>query len=140
VIFAEDQPATHIVLVENGVLALARTSRDGRELILGIRSAGALVGTSAVLLGERHSASAITLSASHVRVLPSEDFLDAVRADPNLSAEIQRRLSGEIHEQRDRMSALVFDSARQRLEDFLRALAPAGAAPKPRVQLPYAAM
>jgi CRP/FNR family transcriptional regulator len=125
-----------VSLLEEGLVALTRSSPDGREVILALRYAGELLETSAVLLGEPHWATAITLSPACARALPSEDFLEAVRIDTDLSMVVQRSLSRQVRDQHDRILALAFDSARQRLEDFLRALAPPEGESS-RVQLPF---
>ena len=73
-LFREGEPPGSVILVREGVIKIQRQLADGRELLLGVRGPGAVLGELAALDGSPRSASAIAMATTVVDVLPPAAF------------------------------------------------------------------
>jgi len=123
-LYRQGEPATFVFAIDHGIAKLIRSQSDGREVILGLRFPGWLLGVEAAILEESHQASAVTLTRTGVRRIPAARLRGAMRSDPQLSWELHRMQSREVCDQTGVLAGFGSLSARQRLEEFLRALQP----------------
>jgi CRP/FNR family transcriptional regulator len=123
-IFRQGDSATHVYLVEAGIVGLTYASPVGREFIVGLRSRGSILGGAAAILGRDSTVSAITFQRSRVRPLSAKIFLEALKNETGRIAwHTLVTHSQEIYAQVDRMVGLALLSTRERLEEFLLTLA-----------------
>lgn len=118
-LFKQSSQAQDLYLIEHGLVKVTRFNQEGRELILGLRSPGWVLGVASVILRKPHPASAFTLTTCHLRRIPAQSFTDLLRRDPYLSWYFHQLQSREIYSQIAHMEGLGFLSARQRLEQLL---------------------
>lgn len=137
IVSAEGDRATHVLLIEEGSAALTKTSANGKELILAIRTAGSILGATAATLGRTHTVSIETLSRSRVRALDAAAFLRAIREHAELSRSANQMYCREIEELRERIAGLAPDTPRQRLMDFFRKVSANSPGSTARVRLPF---
>src|SRR5690348_16253149 len=71
--------AEDVYLVERGIVKLTRISEDGKELIVGLRSSGWLLGSASAVLGVPNPVSITALNQCQLRYLPADSFIELVK-------------------------------------------------------------
>jgi CRP-like cAMP-binding protein len=74
VLLSQDDPGTHVVVLESGSVIMTRTGPRGDQVILAVRGAGDLLGEQAVLDGGIRSCTVTTAEPCQVRVVLAADF------------------------------------------------------------------
>lgn len=97
-VLLQGERARRLAVVHRGLVKVEAAERGGRPSVLAIRGPGELVGELAVLDGEPRSASAITLRASEVQFVTEAEFLQLVRAHPEIGLVIIRMLAARLRE------------------------------------------
>jgi CRP-like cAMP-binding protein len=94
-------------------------SQDGRELIVGLRSHGWILGVALVIAQRPNTITAVTLIQSQLRCIPAEDLLHLARTDTGFSWYLNKLLSYEIYDLLSHSVRLGSLSARQKLKELL---------------------
>jgi len=81
-VFAEDDPAAELYVVENGRIAIATRSPDGRESVIALMEPGDLFGEMSLFDGEGRSAEARALEPSVVWAIPFARLREVLEARP----------------------------------------------------------
>jgi CRP-like cAMP-binding protein len=118
-LFKQHAQAQDIYIVEHGLVKLIRLNQEGREMILGLRSPGWVLGDASVVLQKPYAASAFTLTYCHLRRIPAESFIELLQTNAHISWYFHQLQSREIYNQIGHMEGLGFLSARHRLEQLL---------------------
>jgi CRP-like cAMP-binding protein len=134
-LFRQGFPAEEVLLLDEGVVKLIRLEDDGRQLIVGLHSAGSILGAAPVVANRCHPATAKTVTPCTVRHIPAFAFRQLLKSDPATSWHVHEMLSREVCEQAARLSELACCPSRQRLESALRALVPSERADAKEVKL-----
>lgn len=117
-IYAPDEPATHIYSVISGRVKILRASASGQQKILSIRYRGDMFGESALAAGAartpRHDV-AVALDTTRVAVIRVEDFWRATRHDPAVAQAALGCLSASLEEAHRQIESLAFDNNSRRL-------------------------
>lgn len=120
-------PVQEVYVLRHGVVKLAHTAANGRECILGLRTAGDWLGCSAASLDEAAPFSAVTLTACELYRLPLAAYLDWLQTNIEFAWQQHVAQSRELLGQWQQTVDLICASARQRLEQTLWQLAQAQA-------------
>ena len=123
VVIHHDTPALAIFSVHSGLVRLTRAASSGREVVVGLRGPGELLGVREVLSALPYQATAETLEPSIVCAVPREAFLDAVRDCPELAMRLLGRLAKDGLLAEEQLVARVHLSVRARTARLLLALA-----------------
>jgi CRP-like cAMP-binding protein len=118
-IFQQGAAPAEVIVVERGFVKLSCLSEDGKELIVGVRSRGAMLGAASAIIGMPHPVSATTLSGCLLRRVPLGKFFELVRADAQFCWHLHEVHCRELYDQASQLVALRYLSARQRLENLL---------------------
>lgn len=97
-LFHERQPPERVHVLITGEVKLACTLESGREVMLGIRGPGELLGELSALDGIPRSAAAIALSDVEAWVLGLSDWNAFVDASPAAMRELLRTLAQRLRE------------------------------------------
>lgn len=129
----EGDAAHDTLVVVTGSVKITRTSSDGRELVVGVRTAGQLVGEVAAIDGRLRSASVWALEPTELRSIPVETFRGLLAEHPALSLALLGWLCALLRESADKVLEFGTQDALARVSRRLLELAPradgAGAAP-----------
>jgi CRP/FNR family transcriptional regulator len=87
VVFNPNQKAEGFYLLKSGRVKVYRTNR-GKEQIIGIFSAPAFFGGAASFTGSNFPAWAETIEDSEVIFIPRKDFLELMKADPEIAMKL----------------------------------------------------
>lgn len=111
-----------VFLIDWGIVKLTRITEDGREMIVGLRSRGSLLGAASVIVQRPHSTTAVTLTDCSLYCVDRDTFLDLVRTDSQFGWHLQETHSREVHDQALQLMGFRCLSARQRFELLMRQL------------------
>jgi CRP/FNR family transcriptional regulator len=119
VLLRQGYKAEQVYFIEEGLVKLNRLEPDGKQTIVGLRSSGWVLGTSAAILQENCQVTATTLTSCGIRHISAGAFRHLLKTDVQFSWNIQYSQSRETDEQIGRITQLSCHSARQRLEQLL---------------------
>ena len=97
-LFHERQGSDTVVVLLSGLVKLSSTTDDGREIVLGIRTPGDLLGEQSALDGGLRSASATALDPVEALVVPTPDFTSFLERHPRVALSILRTLSARLRD------------------------------------------
>jgi CRP/FNR family cyclic AMP-dependent transcriptional regulator len=106
VIFAEGAPSEHLYVVEDGRIAMASRSDDGRESVFALMERGDLFGEMPLLDGLGRSAEARALEPSEVMEIPYVPVREVFERQPELLWGVVALLSSRLRS----MDAALADS------------------------------
>jgi CRP-like cAMP-binding protein len=119
-LFTQGFPLRDVYLIERGLVKLVRLESNGQEIIVGLRSAGWVLGAAwAIIQGGRCPVTATTLTVCCLRRFLAGAFCDLMRTDAQLSWYVHNMHSREITDQVIRLGQIGCVSARQRLEQLI---------------------
>lgn len=116
-------PVHEVYVLQSGLVKLLHTAANGRECMLGLRTAGDWLGCAAASLDEAAPFSAATLTACELYRLPLAAYLDWLQTDIEFAWQQHIAQSRELLGQWQQTVDLICVSARQRLEQTLWQLA-----------------
>ena len=128
-VFVEGEPSTHVVVVLEGRIKVARTSADGDEALIEIRGPGELLGEMGVVAGEPRSASLWAVSEVDALTVTADRFLRLIDEQQGLREAILRAFSDRLRQSAHRQLELSVGDAFARLCGRLAELA-AGETPR----------
>jgi CRP-like cAMP-binding protein len=95
-VFHKDDAGSTLYIVKSGQVKISAPSPEGEEAILAILADGDFFGELSILDGKPRSATATAMEDTTAYALDRSDFLDLVRADPELAIEILATLSQRL--------------------------------------------
>ncbi|MBI1763970.1 MAG: Crp/Fnr family transcriptional regulator [Acidobacteria bacterium] len=108
-----------LYVLQHGLVKLVHTAASGRECLLGLRMAGAWLGTAAAVLHVPAPCSAFTLTDCAIYRLPVAAYPDWFKTDADFAWQRHAAVCRELTQQMQHTADLVCASARQRLEQVL---------------------
>jgi len=111
-LFVEGQPARGLYIMCSGQAKLYVNSAEGQSLTVRVVEHGEVLGLSSLIADERYSVTAETLSPCQVSFIPRLEFLQFLRANPDVAIRVSKHLSMELGKawQQTRMLALAPDT------------------------------
>ncbi len=122
-IFGEGDEATFLPIVLAGKVKLVRYPEVGKEVILGVFSAGEIFAIPPALDGKRFPATAVAIGESQLLMLPRKDFLGLMESSKAFSSIIMSRMCGLLRDRADTVQILATPSAEHRVASVLLRLA-----------------
>lgn len=118
-LYIEGDSANGVYCVYRGAVKVFRTTRDGREQIVRLASAGDLVGYRSVFDGEIHSTCATALDDVQACFIPCAPFALLCENAPTLAHAMLGLLSHQLVAVEERMLELTQKSVRERVAETL---------------------
>jgi CRP-like cAMP-binding protein len=119
IIFSEGEPSAGIYLVVSGKCKIYRLSREGREQVLSVITAGGSCNEVSVVDNEPNPASVMAVENSRVMVISAEAMQRLRQTIPGLNETISRNLAKRCRELVQRIYILSFLPVTGRLAFFL---------------------
>jgi adenylate cyclase len=120
----EGEGADSMFVIESGLVRVSRTSRQGRELVLGLFGAGETLGELEVTEASGvRTADAIAVEATTCVALSRDDLRALVRTDPDLGLRLLSRLSDRVRRRDEELAEIAFLDLPGRLAHKLLQLA-----------------
>lgn len=95
-VFHEHDTAASVMIIENGLVRIDRTTAVGKVVLINLVAAGDLFGELAVIDGEPRSASASTVTESVIHVVPAHDFQNLLIERADLHAALLRSVAQRL--------------------------------------------
>jgi CRP-like cAMP-binding protein len=124
-LYRRGDPADMIFAVERGRLRFASATNDGRIIPLYLICAGEYV-SEADLFTDSHCGDVLAEAHSRVIALPKKLILATFHENSAFAAELMQRLTERFNLLRVRLEIRNLHSARDRILEYLRLMAPAG--------------
>jgi CRP/FNR family cyclic AMP-dependent transcriptional regulator len=118
-LFHQGSLASDVYFIDRGLVKLVRIESDGRELIVGLRSPGWILGAAPVIAKKEHPVTGITIISSSLRLISGQVFCDLLRNSSQFSWKLHEIQSLEILDDVSRLAQFGSCSARNRLEQLL---------------------
>ena len=111
-LFVEGQPARGLYILCSGQAKLYVNSAEGQSLTLRLVEHGEVLGLSSLIADERYPVTAETLCPSQVSFIPRLEFLQLMRASPDVALRVAKHLSMELSKawRQTKMLALAPDT------------------------------
>lgn len=119
-IFRQGESVRDVHFVGRGLVKLQHVCPDGREAIVGLRSAGWILGAAESVLGQPYTVAARTVTTCEIRRMGIAAFRQLVRQEHGFSWLLHVIHSREIVSQLEQVAAFNCLSAHERLRAFLR--------------------
>ncbi len=91
-----NEPSRSVYIVREGGVKEVQTTPEGKEVILAMHGPGDLFGDLAAFNGEQAPASAITLAASKILVVPKEAWSRVLEEHPQLNKSLQAQMARRL--------------------------------------------
>jgi CRP/FNR family transcriptional regulator, cyclic AMP receptor protein len=110
-LFVEGTRSDTVVIVISGRVKACTSADDGTEVVLAVRGPGALLGELAVIDGQPHSASVISLEATEILTVKSREFIEFLQTHPRTMWLLMRNLVDRLRDaDRKRIEFGIYDT------------------------------
>ena len=111
VILMEEEAGTALFVIVKGKVKVARSSGDGREVILSILSDSDFFGEMAILDGLNRSATVTSIEESELFLIQRNDFINLLREFPEISISLLQELTRRLRSADAKIKALSLKDA-----------------------------
>ena len=101
--------------ITQGSVKITRSSKEGREVILAILTAGEFFGEMSLLDGETRSANVLTLEETKVLALNRNDFMASLEEYPRVSIQLLKELTIRLRKSDLQIASLTLSDAEKRI-------------------------
>jgi len=114
-IVMEEMEGQQCYFITHGSVKITRSSKEGREVILAILTAGEFFGEMSLLDGETRSANVLTLEETKVLALNSNDFMATLEEYPRVSIQLLKELTIRLRKSDLQIASLTLSDAEKRI-------------------------
>ena len=97
-LFNEGETSDRVVLLGSGQVKVSFFTDDGKEIVLGLRGPGELLGEFSALDGEPRSATITALEPVDAQVISVEEFKDFIMSRPRVALLLLQTLSAKLRD------------------------------------------
>lgn len=119
VIFGEGNYPQTVFYIKKGKVKAVKNNEDGKELTVGLYTAGDFVGYIALLENSGYRVTAIALENCELLLISREDFLNEIQSNAAFALEFTKVLVDKNNYKADQMVLLAYDSLRKRVANTL---------------------
>ncbi len=123
VILMEEESGTALFVIVTGKVKVARSSNDGREVILTILTDGDFFGEMAILDGLTRSATVVATEETELFMLQRNDFMNLLHEHPEISIVLLQELTRRLRAADMKIKALSLKDAEGKVASVLLQLA-----------------
>ncbi|MFA5804471.1 MAG: Crp/Fnr family transcriptional regulator [Melioribacteraceae bacterium] len=123
VVLMEEEAGTALFVIVKGKVKVARSSNDGREVILTILSDSDFFGEMAILDGLTRSATVTAIEESELFLIQRNDFLNLIREFPEISISLLQELTKRLRIADAKIKALSLKDAEGKVATVILQLA-----------------
>jgi CRP/FNR family transcriptional regulator, nitrogen oxide reductase regulator len=122
-IFHEGDQSDRFWIVESGKVKIVKHSDTGKDLLVGVISAGEMFGEVAVLSHEPYPATAEAMEQTKALSLGRREFVDLVKRNPNIALQMINELGKRLKDAHEMMRSLALERVERRIAHILLKLA-----------------
>jgi len=120
VIFAQDQEATGLYLIQKGSVKISRLSPNGKEVLLEILTSGKTFGESGLFGQGRHTDTGICNENCEIFILPKAGFKEILSSHPELYQSVIQSLCKWVDHLNTIIENINTPSAMERVTSYLK--------------------
>lgn len=98
VMMREGHPGTIVIIILDGLAKVTALSERGKEILLGFRGSGDLVGEMAVLSHQPRSATVTAATRLSARKIPAQSFVAYLERSPQVANQVTDIMAGKLRE------------------------------------------
>jgi CRP-like cAMP-binding protein len=114
-LYHQDMPGMMLYMIEEGSVRVYSIGRTGQELTLAYFGAGDVFGELSILDSQHHSATAVTLAATVVWLLPRTDLKDLMERYPVIAEAMIQLLVARVRSTTHQLEVITFLDVQGRL-------------------------
>ena len=114
-ILMEEMEGQQCYFITHGSVKITRSSKEGREVILAILTAGEFFGEMSLLDGETRSANVLTLEETKVLAMNRNDFMATLEEYPRVSIQLLKELTIRLRKSDLQIASLTLSDAEKRI-------------------------
>ena len=114
-IVMEETEGQQCYFITHGSVKITRSSKDGREVILAILTAGEFFGEMSLLDGDARSANVLALEETKVLALNGNDFMATLEEYPRVSIQLLKELTIRLRKSDLQIASLTLSDAEKRI-------------------------
>ena len=114
-IVMEEMEGQQCYFITHGSVKITRSSKEGREVILAILTAGEFFGEMSLLDGEARSANVLALEETKVLALNGNDFMATLEEYPRVSIQLLKELTIRLRKSDLQIASLTLSDAEKRI-------------------------
>ena len=114
-IVMEEMEGQQCYFITHGSVKITRSSKEGREVILAILTAGEFFGEMSLLDGEARSANVLALEETKVLALKRNDFMVTLEDYPRVSIQLLKELTIRLRKSDLQIASLTLSDAEKRI-------------------------
>ena len=111
----EETEGQQCYFITHGSVKITRSSKEGREVILAILTAGEFFGEMSLLDGEARSANVLALEETKVLALNGNDFMATLEEYPRVSIQLLKELTIRLRKSDLQIASLTLSDAEKRI-------------------------
>ena len=111
----EETEGQQCYFITHGSVKITRSSKEGREVILAILTAGEFFGEMSLLDGEARSDNVLALEETKVLALNGNDFLATLEEYPRVSIQLLKELTIRLRKSDLQIASLTLSDAEKRI-------------------------
>ena len=123
VVFSQGDAASSVACVIHGRVMLSVVASSGREVVIGVASAGQFIGEACLAGQSQHTTTATTLEESTIVYVTSQDLAEMLREQPALTLDFVRALLTRAVQVETWLVDQMLHSGEERLVNLLLLLA-----------------
>ncbi len=123
IILKEDEAGTALFVIISGKVKVARSSPDGREVILTILTNSDFFGEMAILDGQTRSATVTAMEETELFIIQRNDFLNLLKNHPEVCISLLQELTKRLRVADIKIKALSLKDAEGKVATVLLQLA-----------------
>ncbi|MBS1729920.1 MAG: response regulator [Bacteroidetes bacterium] len=121
-VFEESKSPYHLFYIVSGKVRIFKMNDYGKELTVGLYTAGDFFGYQALLENTVYHESAETLEESEISCIGRTDFENLVYKNKAVAQKFIRLLAHDVHENEDQLINLAYNSLRKRVAEAILTL------------------
>jgi CRP-like cAMP-binding protein len=133
ILFFEGGTAQHVFALHTGLVKVVKSLENGKDRITRVLFPGELLGLDA-LTEDTYPLTAVTLRDSEICAAARDEFLDFLRANPEIALGMIRFLVSEVTRVRTQVTDMSFKDARMKVATLLSSLLSSEAEPSAKEQ------
>ena len=119
IIYTEGNHPHRLYYVESGKVKTFKTNEQGKELIIGLHTAGEFIGYTALLENTVYKESAEAMEESEIASIPNREFDELLNSNPYVLRKFVELLANNITEKEEKLLGLAYNSMRKKVADAL---------------------
>jgi len=123
IVVEKGDETTSLFILLSGEVKVYITDENGKEVVLGIHGAGECFGELSMLGGTERTASVVTQDECVFLVITRNNFLDCLRAQPQIALNLIQKLISDIRKLTDRVASLALQDVYGRVASVLMEVA-----------------